>query len=267
MKEPIFLLCGARTGSTLLRYILNAHPNICCPPELHLYKLANMLHHIYGCSPALPPGDGAVEAKVRADIDRIMGEFVVSDGKGRWCDKSVNSIARIELIQALYPGAKYICLYRNCTDQVLSALEVLEKNPGGERYGLDEFLRKAGKDTVGGLIDYWIWFSSRALKFEREQPDKCHRITYEALVANPEAEARALCEFLGEDYIQNFASTALMGEKTPGPGDHKIMKTNAVHQQSINKSGSLGKKSFTPKRLKQLEQINKALGYKSISPR
>lgn len=34
--QPVFLACGARFGSTLLRYLLRAHPDVWCPAETNL---------------------------------------------------------------------------------------------------------------------------------------------------------------------------------------------------------------------------------------
>jgi hypothetical protein len=34
--DPVFVLCMARSGSTLLRFLLDAHPELACPPETML---------------------------------------------------------------------------------------------------------------------------------------------------------------------------------------------------------------------------------------
>ena len=34
--DPVFVLCGGRTGSTLLRFLLDAHPDLACPPETNV---------------------------------------------------------------------------------------------------------------------------------------------------------------------------------------------------------------------------------------
>ena len=31
--DPVFILTGSRSGSTLLRFILDTHPEFACPPE------------------------------------------------------------------------------------------------------------------------------------------------------------------------------------------------------------------------------------------
>ena len=45
-SSPIFILGHMRSGTTLLRYILDTHPQICCPPELQLGFLTYTLHDV-----------------------------------------------------------------------------------------------------------------------------------------------------------------------------------------------------------------------------
>jgi hypothetical protein len=37
--DPVFVLCNGRSGSTLLRFLLDAHPDLACPPETNLPDL------------------------------------------------------------------------------------------------------------------------------------------------------------------------------------------------------------------------------------
>src|SRR6202044_4258995 len=41
--DPVFILCAGRSGSTLLRFLLDAHPDLACPPETRLPWLARQL--------------------------------------------------------------------------------------------------------------------------------------------------------------------------------------------------------------------------------
>ena len=41
--EPVFVLCAARSGSTLLRFVLDAHPDLACPPETNVPALCGQL--------------------------------------------------------------------------------------------------------------------------------------------------------------------------------------------------------------------------------
>lgn len=42
--EPIFILCSARSGSTLLRRVLDAHPAIASPPEVNILSSFESIH-------------------------------------------------------------------------------------------------------------------------------------------------------------------------------------------------------------------------------
>ena len=48
LRQPpfsqVFILCTPRSGSSLLRYILDTHPAICCPGELSLGQLCKDLY-------------------------------------------------------------------------------------------------------------------------------------------------------------------------------------------------------------------------------
>jgi len=33
VTDPVFVLCNGGSGSTLLRFVLDAHPDLACPPE------------------------------------------------------------------------------------------------------------------------------------------------------------------------------------------------------------------------------------------
>jgi hypothetical protein len=48
---PVFVLCGARSGSTLLRFILDAHPELACPPETNIPALCAQLSSVWYTDP------------------------------------------------------------------------------------------------------------------------------------------------------------------------------------------------------------------------
>jgi hypothetical protein len=41
--DPVFVLCMGRSGSTLLRLILDTHPDLACPPETNIPALCSTL--------------------------------------------------------------------------------------------------------------------------------------------------------------------------------------------------------------------------------
>ena len=54
--EPIFIVCNARSGSTLLRYLLDVHPDIACPSETAIAAISNQLMwlHVQTVSGRIP---------------------------------------------------------------------------------------------------------------------------------------------------------------------------------------------------------------------
>ena len=98
--SPVFVLTASRSGSTLLRFILDSHPDLACPPETGIARTcANLVLNwsvLEGTrspsagSESLPPEAGLA---VRATIDQMFGRYLERRGKLRWCDKSLDTSA------------------------------------------------------------------------------------------------------------------------------------------------------------------------------
>src|SRR5262245_4964026 len=85
-QQPVFGLTASRSGSTLLRFILDSHPDFACPPETSIAAAAGSLVRAWDfleragldttsvAGPVLPPDH--VFAGVRATIDRMYGPYL-----------------------------------------------------------------------------------------------------------------------------------------------------------------------------------------------
>lgn len=89
-NAPIFVLCYARSGSTLLRYILDTHPEIVAPPELHLLTAARQLAWVFQHTAQVPSAEGSeadsgrkisVTVQLSAGDDYEGGELELNSGK------------------------------------------------------------------------------------------------------------------------------------------------------------------------------------------
>src|SRR5713226_4495167 len=99
--DPVFVLCNGRSGSTLLRFLLDAHPELACPPETNLpglcVQLATVWSLIEGAPLSANRGDEPPEvpeaaiAGVRETMDRMVGSYLARRGKKRYCDKSLGT--------------------------------------------------------------------------------------------------------------------------------------------------------------------------------
>ena len=72
-EQPIFIVCNARSGSTLLRCLLDCHPDIACPGETRLAQLISNfidLHRQLGGESRRPVAVGEPVTMRRALIMR-----------------------------------------------------------------------------------------------------------------------------------------------------------------------------------------------------
>jgi Sulfotransferase family len=54
VADPVFVLCMGRSGSTLLRFLLDAHPELACPPETSLPALCAQLAVVWSLIEGAP---------------------------------------------------------------------------------------------------------------------------------------------------------------------------------------------------------------------
>ncbi len=267
----MFILTGSRSGSTLLRFILDSHPDLACPPETGISSACVQLARAWD---VLDNGDGQPEgeaagsspdalAGVRDSLDRAFGHYLRRRGKKRWCDKSLDNHLNAELMLALYPEAKFVCLYRHCMDVVASAVETC---PWGlHRYGLDPYVAQNPGNSVAAVGSYWQATVSSILTFEESHPDSCHRVRYEDLVTAPEETAAALLEFLGARPVPGITRDCFRApHETNGPGDDKVWFTDEVTSSSIGRGiGVPAGALHAPLRQAINETLGK-LGYRTV---
>lgn len=137
----------ARTGSTLLRFLLDAHPSLACPPETNIPALCAQLAVV--CSliegaplaanrgdlpPEVPP---AAVAGIRQTVDMITAPYVQRRGKARFCDKSLGTARYAGLLLRAWPDAKFVCLFRHPMDVIKSGLDACPWGLNG--YGFDAY--------------------------------------------------------------------------------------------------------------------------------
>jgi len=99
VKPGIIILGAPRSGTTLLRRIVDAHPHIACPGETFLLRscarflrsetIANDLDYgIAGGMAALGVGMEAIHDRLRAIVEDIHGQHARKAGKRRWAEKT-----------------------------------------------------------------------------------------------------------------------------------------------------------------------------------
>src|SRR5450755_5166086 len=109
--DPVFVLCMGRSGSTLLRFLLDAHPDLACPPETNVATLCAHLASVWSLLAGAPiPADlhdeppmipGPAIAGIRRNLDMMVGPYLARRGKKRYCDKSLGAAEHADLLLRL----------------------------------------------------------------------------------------------------------------------------------------------------------------------
>ena len=221
---PIFILSCARSGSTLLRYIVDTHPDICSPGELRTGFLCEMLTNVVDCLSLGGVATSSSQEERRrlnyAEVNRIVSEwmntYAKSRGKRFWCEKSPNNLSYLPLLKNIFPDAKYICLHRNCMDVVYSSFEKARTG-----YYVNHRYYAQNDNEVSVYVDNWADNTSRLLAFERENADRCIRVRYEDLVSDPAAILKPVFEFMGLTWDARRWTLSFRPSTTPNRATQK----------------------------------------------
>ena len=94
----------------------------------------------------------------------------------------------------MYPGTRFLCLYRECRDVIRA---VLDSSPWGitDPY-FASLAVKFPANTVASLTAYWVAATGPLLAFEREHPNSCLRVRFEDLVSGQQTPDQ-ITSFLG----------------------------------------------------------------------
>ena len=256
---PVFLIGMPRSGTKLLRDLLNKHPSIRIPDsetailpmlvnEWQLYgdialeknfekffvRISQQFFFDYLKQRGRPmtvekwrenireyTPAGVFEGLVRADTENHYGTDIV------WGDKSPSYINHVGLINDLYPSARIIHIVRDVRDYCLSISAAWGKNMYRASYRWGQSVSKACTD--GDLLE------GRYLQ-----------VHYEVLIESPELVLRNICSLLD----LSFTPQMLTLEK---PSEN----FGETRGQSIIVSTNKGKfdDRLTRKELKKIEEL------------
>jgi Sulfotransferase family len=240
---PVFILTASRSGSTLLRFILDSHPDLACPPETMIGSACATMIRLFGYlensgvaerTDVFAPPDVSPEGLkvIREAIDSAYVRYLTQRGKKRWCDKSLDTYQFAELIVKIYPEAKFICLVRHCMDVIASGARFCPW--GVSRYGFDPYVAQFPGNTVAAIGAYWLACNRAILEFRDKNPDRCAVVRYEDLVTAPEDVAADVLAFIGASPAPGITQACFtVPHESQGPGDEKIWFTDRVSADSM----------------------------------
>jgi protein-tyrosine sulfotransferase len=295
--ELTLIVSPARSGSTLLRLIVDAHPEIGCPAEAGIPSLIGALGRVWWTVDSGSAGDPGPNTPNRTDIDRpsedeensaestpprelppvaraeirqaalaVMRHYCSREGKSVYCDKSLDSVHHLEQVRQLFPAARYVLLFRHVMDTVASGIEA---SPWGfSGYGYGPFIQRSPENSVAALVSYWLSHVDAALGWQEAHPELCHRLRYEELVTNPQAVIDEVFAFLGVEPDPGVLERAfLRTRRAGGPGDYKVTFSSEVHSASIGHGKRVPVAMVPPPLLEAVNKKLKLLGYPPLDQR
>ncbi len=283
--ELVLVLGAARSGTTLLRSLLDAHPDIGCPAEAGVPNLINHLHMVWDivCSSRDPahataPRDpvrddqeqapsselpAEVQDTIRGQVMRIMRYYCERDAKGIYCDKSLDNVRHVAVVDQMFPGTRCIVMVRQVMDTIASGLEA---SPWGfDAFGYRPFVEMTPENTVHALARYWESQISQALAWRDAHGERCHVIRYEDLVTDPESVLGRLFEFLGVGEDLSVIERSFEAfTNASGPGDYKIGSTRELSAGSVGRGKRVPVARIAPPVLERINGLLAKLGYPEI---
>lgn len=212
--SPVFLVGFPRSGTTLLDQILDSHPSI---QTLEEKPLILTLANEYEALAAEAPPDRQARRRMQARYFELVSQHIALRPGSTLVDKFPLNIVRVPLIVRIFPNARFILALRHPLDVCLSCF----MHPFGPNEAMLNFARL---DTTAQLYHHAmrLW-----LRIERELDLPAHRIRYEDLVQNFDAEVGRLLAFLGlpwDDRVREFAAHAAGRGRINTPSYHQVTR-------------------------------------------
>ena len=198
--NPIFVGGVPRSGTTLLRVILDSHPRILCGTELRAVQaLANLWQSAsQTAQPLLASAYGVDAERLRHLFAGLILSFIEpawrASAKARVAEKTPSNFLVFPQLAVLFPESPRIHVIRDGRDVVASRLE--RDKAAARGAALDAVTLAA---TRAGE---WVEAMNlrRIILGDAVLARTYFEIRYEQLIREPETVLRTLLEFLGEGF-------------------------------------------------------------------
>lgn len=215
-EKPIFVVSAPRSGSTLMRLILDAHPRIAIPSPAWLYEMVRPYLYSYGdlndksnllalaedilAAPSIKDWTSQLTAEEMVEesadpsfaglFDALHRKYARDTGKVRWGEKTPRNCFWMSEIKSDYPDAQFVHIIRDGRDM---AIDIADS--------------RLWPYSLYSGAHMWEMFVSAAKESGAElDAGSYYEIHYEKLCADPEGELKKLCAFLGEDFSPQMLS-------------------------------------------------------------
>jgi len=195
MKDPLFLVGAHRSGTTLLRLMIDSHPQIhfpgesefitqfmtedCGIPKIEDYHEFLRFNRIFL--------DRNLTVNQDLSFTELVNDFLVQENTENLPVYGTTIHVNFACLAKLWPQAKFIYLCRDPRDVAKSWVQLGWS--GNTWYGVEGWLK----------AEHYL-----AQLKERIAPDQLLEISYEDLVTNPPEALTQICQFVGLDFSEKM---------------------------------------------------------------
>lgn len=200
--NPIFIGGVPRSGTTLLRVILDTHPRIFCGTELRVVPALTALWRTVeqNARPMLESAYAVDAERLRSIFAELVMSFLEpsweASGKARVAEKTPFNILVFPELRRLFPDALLVHVIRDVRDVVASRLEL--DRAEAKAQSNDSFIDSVA--LARARAEEWVSAMAvrRRMLLQTGLSRAYFELRYEDLVGNPHSTLNALFTFLGE---------------------------------------------------------------------
>ncbi len=274
-KQPGIAIVGfPRSGTTLLRRLLDAHPQIDAPGETYLLsscaRFLETRRVVDGVQVGALSGvsmlgveEQEILGRLRRLVTEIRGARAAMIGKRRWVEKTAIDAFHLDAIAKVFGDElQFVAMIRHGADVCMSTQEWCAQAESYPRE-LHRYVQQYLQPLVA-FAHAWVDSIASLERFRERRGDAVHLVRYEELVTEPTSVLRELFEFLGESWDDEIVARGLDPQKIDGFGDWKAYERVSIDANSVGRWRTLSQGT-----LRQLGEILnptlERLGYEPLN--
>jgi len=243
--EGIVVLGCPRSGTTLLRRLLDAHPAIAAPGETYLLTAAARFlegeRMVDGLEVGVLNGlgflgfdEGSIIARLRDLVFGFRREHAAREGKRLWLEKTAVDAFHLDAITRLCGDrVQYVCVVRHGLDVACSMQDWVAKSQAYPAE-LHRYVRQTPR-PLEAFARAWADATDAIGRFAQANPHRAVLLRYEDLVADPDAEIARILAAVGESFDPEAIGRALAARDPKGFSDWKTFARASVDGASIGR--------------------------------
>ncbi|MGI8693438.1 MAG: sulfotransferase family protein [Geodermatophilaceae bacterium] len=184
---PVFILGSMRSGSTMLRLILDSHENISIGAETGFMGAVAATKAVPGWTYGkdwyrrIAWTEDEIDARLREFYGGMFQRYAASNGKRRWGDKTPFHTAHVAQMARVFPDSVFVGIVRH---------------PGAVAVSLQNNFHY----TFDAAVSYWAATNLEVVREGTKLGPRFVALRYEDLVVEREPVLRELVRWLGEPW-------------------------------------------------------------------